>query len=352
MEFHEREYFISQIVLGVIRVRIGNDLFLTINPRTAEQEYDAQIVFKDAYEKAYFNGIMTSRETKEMMLEQGLWSKLHDKEFEQIEKRVEDLKIEVYRSGFNSNEQKKFRRQLRQTEVVLEQYHKKKHEYDSTSCEGLASYTRWCWTIENCTTKNGEKYNFGDISVAKLLSMYQDEIMSEKTLREISRTEPWRTSWSAAKKSSQPIFNNSSAASITKEQQSLILWSSMYDSIGESPDAPSDKVINDDDMIDGWLILQRREREQAKKQSVAEEMIGNERIANSDEVFIVAKSDEDLENISSLNDTRGQAIKQQREGYLVPGEQGPTKHQNLPDVARDIKMQQHREYVQALKNKQ
>ena len=65
------------------------------------------------------------------------------------------------------------------------------------------------------------------------------------------------------------------------------MWSSLYDNIQESPDCPSNEVINDDDMLDGWMIIQKRNREQAKLQKDAENKFGNKKISNADEVFIV-----------------------------------------------------------------
>lgn len=78
----------------------------------------------------------------------------------------------------------------------------------------------------------------------------------------------------------------------------------MYDSIAESPESPSDEIILDDDMLDGWLIIQRRERELRTKQKAAEDVISNEKIANSDEVFIVAKSEEDIQKLNHLTTQR------------------------------------------------
>ena len=123
----------------------------------------------------------------------------------------------------------------------------------------------------------------------------------------------------------------------------------MYDSIAESPESPSDEIILDDDMLDGWLIIQRRERELRTKQKAAEDIIGNEKIANSDEVYIVAKSEEDISNINELNDPQAKAIKHAREKALLSEER--TKQENLPDVAMDLQMQRNRAAVEAAKTR-
>lgn len=123
----------------------------------------------------------------------------------------------------------------------------------------------------------------------------------------------------------------------------------MYDSISESPDAPSDEIILDDDMLDGWLIIQRKERELRTKQKAAEDIIANEKIANSDEVYIVAKSEEDIDKINELNDPQAKAIKTARKQALLSEER--TKQEHLPDVAMDLQMKRNRAAMDAAKTR-
>ena len=216
------------------------------------------------------------------------------------------------------------------------------------SCHGVANYSKSCWIIENCTYKDGKKYDFSDMSVSAVLSTHQEYLLSDSEVRQIAKADPWRSIWASFKKAGGTLFETS-ATCYTTEQKNLILWSSMYDSIAESPESPSDEIILDDDMLDGWLIIQRRERELRTKQKAAEDIIGNEKIANSDEVYIVAKSEEDIQNIKELNDPQAKAIKQAREQALLSEER--TKQENLPDVAMDLQMQRNRAAVEAAKTR-
>ena len=94
-------------------------------------------------------------------------------------------------------------------------------------------------------------------------------MLGESEIRELARSEPWKSIWSSSK--NEGVLFGKRAIELSEEQKHLIMWSTMYDSIGESPDSPSDKIIADDDMLDGWLILQRREREHNKKEQFQRE---------------------------------------------------------------------------------
>ena len=109
----------------------------------------------------------------------------------------------------------------------------------------------------------------------------------------------------------------------------------MYDNIAESPDSPSEDVLEDDDMLDGWLLIQRREREKDKKEKSVESVIGNQKISGADEVFVAAKSLEDIDRINLLNDMRASIIREQRLGQIKDSD-GGVKHQDLADVKQDI----------------
>jgi phosphopantetheine adenylyltransferase len=69
-------------------------------------------------------------------------------------------------------------------------------------------------------------------------------------------------------------------------------------------------------MLDGWFIIQdkKRKKEQAEKQ--LEDNTRSEKIKQASEVFVMAKSKEDVQNIHSMNDAQGQAIRKQREALV------------------------------------
>ena len=67
---------------------------------------------------------------------------------------------------------------------------------------------------------------------------------------------------------------------ITQDQKGILIWASMYDNIQEHMECPSDAVLEDDDILDGWFLIQRDKRKKEKLEQEFESST-NEKIKNS-----------------------------------------------------------------------
>ena len=121
----------------------------------------------------------------------------------------------------------------------------------------------------------------------------------------------------------------------------------MYDNAYESMESPSDEVVADDDMFDGWMIFQRRQREKDKKQQEVGKMSGSN---HGGEVFVVAESAEDVERIQSLNDFGTRKQLQQKFKYIKEQE-GPVQDKDLPDVKMALRRQAAEEFKNSIRGK-
>ena len=110
----------------------------------------------------------------------------------------------------------------------------------------------------------------------------------------------------------------------------------MYDNIQESMDCPPDEVIEDDDMLDGWLLVQKKKREQEQAENEVANKTSNNKIANSDEIFVMAGTQEDANKINSSNTYHNQQIKKQR--MQIVRQKGEAKDLDFPD--QQLKMRQ------------
>jgi len=176
------------------------------------------------------------------------------------------------------------------------------------------------------------------------MNAYHGEMLLPEQVRELARTTPWVGLWNVLKMNGQPFDLNT----LTIEQQSLLSWSNMYDKIHESPDCPPDEVLDDDDMLDGWLIIQRRKREADKKKQEIESHI-NPKMKNADEIIMVAETAADAQKIDMLNPTHVQNIKKQRLKHVQ--EQGIVREQEFKDVQQKRSMQMQQAYIQHVKGR-
>jgi hypothetical protein len=151
----------------------------------------------------------------------------------------------------------------------------------------------------------------------------------------MARTEPWRSTWSC-KKCEREVFGVPTV-DLTEDQKSLVIWSTMYDNIYEHPSCPQQEIVDDDDLIDGWMIVQRKERQKNQTKLQVEDLISNVKIKNSGEVFVIGQSKSDRERIDSLNDDNAKNIKRQRLKMIQ--EKGFLNEVDMPDTKLDLQMQ-------------
>jgi len=77
-------------------------------------------------------------------------------------------------------------------------------------------------------------------------------------------------------------------------------------------ECPTDEVIEDDDMLDGWFIVQRRKHESERAQSDLEKRTQNSKISSSAEIFVFTDSKKEAESINNMNSVNSQMIKKER----------------------------------------
>jgi len=317
-----------RILRGRLRFRRG-DLVLFIKEPSQELLYDSFEIYDEAYEKAYFNGVYVNDEIIQILMEQRLWSPFDDREGDDLEKQIEDLKITAFRSFYRKKELVGIKRYLRMMEKKLAVARSKKHLLDHVSCDGVGNYTRWNWVMSKSVFyENGKPFDWNGIAIPQIVTHYESNIISGETYRQIARNDPWRSMWANGKKQSD-VFGRP-AVELTKDQLALCSYSGMYDSVYESPDSPDEKIIDDDDCLDGWFIIQRRKYDRDKKEREVDDLIKNPKIAGSQEIYLMAGSQEEADNITSLNSAYGKNVIQSRDAVLHT--EGSVKHVDMPDM--------------------
>jgi len=103
-------------------------------------------------------------------------------------------------------------------------------------------------------------------------------------------------------------------------------------------DCPDNDVINDDDMLDGWFIIQNKKREREKKENQFENST-SDKIKNSDEVFVMSSSTKEDAKINDLNSPMSKQIKKQREAVI--NKKGGAEQHEFADELMKAKNKQH-----------
>jgi hypothetical protein len=338
MKHHEREFFIYMIRSGKIYIEKDNTT-LIIHPPTIDQSFEASLIYDKAYKQAMIDGIMSEDEINEWMLESGLWSLDKDKKSDGFKQDLEKLKIEIYNNRSDSKLREKIRLYIRSGEKQYAEHLREKTQYYQNSREGYALSEKVSWIIKNCTYKNNKLYDFKDISLSYVIDEWQNSILSESIIRELAREEPWKSLWSIRENIGIKLFNNTDGQELTQNQKHLITWSQVYDNIQESIDCPTEEVIKDDDLLDGWFIVQSKKREKERLEKDFESKTQNEKIKNSSEIYVMADRNDpnSINKINQLNDAHAKAIKQQRFD-IIKQKDGTVRQHDFLDEKRKMQM--------------
>ena len=122
----------------------------------------------------------------------------------------------------------------------------------------------------------------------------------------------------------------------------------MYDRIYESVDCPSEEVIEDNDMLDGWLAVQRQKMKTEKRKRETENQLAvSSKINEAEEVFIPVETADDAKRIAELNDPAAQRVRKQRFNQLK--EKGTVKVQEFADMKQKQSMQAAQAYRDQVK---
>ena len=341
------EKILYRIIKGRLRIKLG-DLILYVREPTEDVLEESYEVYDDAYHKAYFNNLFCKKDLKEILFYRELWTPEDDEQIEKLDKQIEDLKVEAYKSHFDRRKVQSIKRHLRNFETEQSEIRARIKSLDHISCEGTAEFARSVWIVGACTSyQDGSKCDWTKCNIADVMSIMGGKNIYPSDFRMIARNDPWRAMWMIGKTTGSLL--GKCAAQFTVNQTQLCTYSSMYDNVYESSERPNDKIIDDDDCLDGWFIVQRRKYEKDRKQQEVDALTSNPKIANSQEVFVMASSQESANEIYDLNDVVGRSTIHNRNAQIE--EAGNLDFRKLHDIQTDMAMQGHQEGLNKIRGK-
>jgi len=338
MNSYEREYFVSRLRSGIYLINLNGIQIRVLSP-TIEDEYHSNEVFRESYDRSLMENIFTEEEMWEWMISRDLWSEEKEDKIEGIQKDIDKLKVGIYESRMNTALVDQTRRYIRAGETAKNNLVSEKHDLFSKTCEGLASQERSAALFERCCFVKTEPLDCEDIDVSSLFYEYNKMLLTERQLRELARNDPWRLCW--LMKDHKPLFSNREDRELSPDQKGILVWANMYDNIQESTDCPPESVIKDDDMLDGWFIIQRQNQESERTREELEKRT-NSKIANSDEILLMANSEKEASEIHGMNSFHSETVRKQR--LATVRQKGTAVDMDFQDRRIDIMNQQHQNF--------
>ena len=352
MDQGRKNLIVAQLMSGIKFFDIDGQRYKVISP-SSEIKLLGEYVYQETLQSVKYDDLITRDKAQMLLNTLDIWRPKDDKDFEDLEKYRDDLKVQLYQALFKSETQKDIRKKLKRTDRILEKAIIKKNSLEHATVEYHAFLTQRQFITALCILdeNNQNIYKEKDFWLSdpyifnNIINKMDQESVPVVEMREIARTEPWRSSWSMGK---EKVFGIS-VKDFNDDQKTIVSLSKMYDNAYESMECPPDDVFADDDMFDGWMIYQRRQREKERKQQDLDRVAGKN-AGNAGEVFIVAESEQDVDRIQSLNDAGTRRQLQQKFNY-IKSQDGAVKEKDLPDVKMDLRRQAAEQFKNSMRGK-
>lgn len=355
MEKSRINCIINRLITG-ITYRIIDGRLYKLDPPTKETLALSHLVYEEILNNSKFDELITQEQASFFLIKKKIWNPEKEKNLELLNKRSDQLKIQLYKALYNEKDKKNIRKKLASNQKVIEKNLSQKHSLDHMTLENFAEQTRDEFIIANSITYEGENvynyYNFWNSDSYVLngfMNYLSKTFVKTEEYRYLARKEPFRSMWSLGK--SQCFGVDSSLLSV--EQKNIMLYSRMYDNVYENPDRPTDQVIEDDDMLDGWFALQRIESENERKKGEVDKLLGKKtegKQGGKGELFVMANTQEEAQKMHDLNDLDTRVKLKQRKNVLAKAE-GAIDEANLPDVKVELRQQAMKQMAEKMKGR-
>ncbi len=348
MNFQEKSILVRRISNGKLHgvVNFGNtEYFAVFSDPTLSLMAEADWVYQKNYDSLKAEAdVITLEESYKILVEQGKWNNLMEKEMQGISKDIEVLTKSLIGMKYNKAATKATKKTIEKGKLRLQELYLIKNQLSTSTIEFMAERSKKRFIISKIAKMDDcsellENPLFKDNLI---VYYFEESSISESKLRELARSDPWRLYWTTSKDTGTPLFPHS-CVEMTDLQYSLVLWSKLYDFAYSSSNRPTDDIIADDDRFDAWY---RQECERIDAETAKGQLGDN--FGSASEVFIPADA-EGAKEVYALNNVLEREKLRQREKFIA--DKGEVKEQALPDVKQKIQMEMNRLGADAIKNR-
>ena len=306
---------------------------LLLESPTLEIKQLSDIIYAEKYEENIYDFIL-KEDLRPLLLKAGLVGQFHDKDVERINKKIEKIKIQLFLEIWDRTKTKRNRRALANAKKAQTDLFNKASSFDHLTLEHYCSTeaikfqitktlrdqkTKELILAEDCSKQEFEKY----------LAQINEHVLFLPTIRQIARSEYWKGYFLTHE---QGVFGKP-VGDLNPEQLSLITSTRMYARIAEHPDSPDQSIIDDDDVLDGWVLYQTEKAiEERKKDGKSK----NDKIGNSQEVFYMAQNEDQRDDILALNTNASAQIQKNRMNQVMNAQGAAVDSADFGDVRQTL----------------
>lgn len=339
-----KDYKLDQIFYRII----NGYFYITVNGQSYKVKY-ANNHLKYMAENLYISIMEDSRFDTEYLKQAQLdkilqanevWTKEQEEQLDKIKKQLDKLKMrlcEYYKDLSVRDEAKKEIEELKSYEEELKN---NKHSLDYLTLEYYASSIKNKYLTSQLITDLNDNPVFPDKYEdvdEKILTSFVIEInkniITGDQIRQIALGPLWQR-YSGMTDIFGPCIN------LNDDQINLLSLSMMFKNVRQHPECPDDEIIEDQDALEGWFMIQKDKAEKTKKKNAALSKVRG-KVKNHDFVYVMTRDMKEAESIESLNDLRGKSLVNAVRSSVT--EVGETKKwKDIPFIDRELKSEAYR----------
>jgi hypothetical protein len=293
----------------------GVTVDLMVRSLTPTEKARAEFIYKQAMGKARKNKLPTRKQCMADAISSGWWTKDKEKLIRLREAELNRIEKERERTKHNKGKQIKYRTDRIIATKALKALRDEYESLCSHSAESYAETARANYILSRITLTTEEEQFWDKHSdflkeddtafLASLIVAYNAlSVLDERKIRKVARSSGWSIMWSSSKKTGDPLFNKPTC-NYSPEQAILCYWSLMYDSVYESMDKPSDKVIENDAALDKWFQDQKvKSKSERAKTAKSNDIFHGHKAhgASNQEEFVMVNNVEEADDVYDQND--------------------------------------------------
>lgn len=301
---------LNRILSKSLRIRVKNEVILLDQNPSWDLLQEADDIYYDTLDKLRFSGLPPIKGAPFLCVESGQLVKDWEKQMQTMNKGLETAQINLFQGRDDPKRVRSARTRIQGFRRGLSEISSIIGRAEATTLEGTAEQARQDFLLE----KSIRGYTHFPLEMIK--HHWLKALPSTEEIREIARSGEWRILWNMKGGSLFEILP------LNPIQLRLAYFSQFYDNIAKSSEPPPQEVIEDDDMLDGWVLWSAKSDEEKDRLSP--------KVARHGEVFIMAEDYTEAQEI--FNSNSPQAIEKMRARQAQLDQRGGLQHSDFQDV--------------------
>lgn len=322
MTDYDVKYHIARLTSGSFTFKVDGRWYIT-KPPSALAIMMSREVRLEIEHSACQHELMSHEAALRLLIEYKLWNDEDEEKLHNLRRYVDDYLVQLYEQRESPEQLKQTRVLLLKTREMLGEFENRRSYFDHLTTEHAVEEAN-CRFLCGCSLYHydGTAYwrdpetdrSRSDHIIETAMRKIREAYLSQTSIRKLARSPYWIMLWNSKDQAS--LLVDQPVSQYLDEFTHLLRWTRFYEDVRVCDDPPSEDVIEDDDLIDGWRII--RDRQNKVKANMAQnykKYVGKE-FDRADEVFVVAKQGSEKEVAAFTSSAMSDFAKKRRENTV------------------------------------